>query len=68
MKLGGINQILDRPFPVPGVKDPHAEPIIVFGADVNHAPPGSFNPSVAALVATTDIYSIQASLSDEDRL
>ena len=64
-KLGGVNQILATPYPVPGVKDPATDPIIIFGADVAHPGPGSTSPSIAGVVATSDIHA--ASYSTQTR-
>lgn len=51
VKLGGSNSVLDKAsLGVMGLKS-----TIVFGADVTHPAPGSFSPSIAAVVGSMDL-------------
>ena len=56
----GVNQTIAT-----GLAGFKTNPTIVFGADVNHPAPGSFFPSIAGVVACTDLEGVNyAALSD----
>jgi len=55
-KVGGINYILDSSSQLPILGD---RPFCVFGIDVSHPGPGSFQPSVAAVTCSVDPHAAQ---------